>query len=284
MAAKKSTWVAGAAVVAVGAMVGSWFVGVGPTLASAADVQAQTEATRQQNQILRAKLETLKADFAKLPEYRADLAELQTAIPVDLDLGPYLDQLDAFATAHGVTVTEVTPQAPQLIGSSTGSASLPEAPAAATDGSAATPSSTPTAAPSEGTSGGAATTDDSARTDAAATGDAGASSVPPAIAGLVAVPISFTVLGPFPGAIGFLHDVQESSSRLMLVSGITGLGQGDQEAAAGKPATVRGDIELAITGFLYVLPEEPAETPTDDGSGATLPEGDLSTDPVAPNG
>ena len=279
MAAKKSTWVAGAGVVAAGAVVGTWFLGIGPTLSAAADLRAQTESTEQQNAVLQAKLVTLQQDFAKLPQYKADLADLQVGIPTDLELGPYLDQLDAFAAAHGVTVIEVTPQAPQSIGTAA-AASAPTSGGSATDGATAAPSDTTTEAPAAD---GEATDSSGATADTTAAGGEGTAAVPAGLADLIAVPVSFTVLGSFPGAVSFLHDVQESSSRLMLVSGITGLGQGDEEASGGRPATHRGDIELAVSGFLYVLPGEASSTEPDDGADTGLPQGDVGGDPVAPN-
>lgn len=280
MASKRSTWVAGAAVLAVGAMAGTWFVGIGPTLSAAADVRAQTEATQQQNEVLRAKLVTLKEDFANLPAYRAELGTLQSGIPTDVELSSYLDELDAFAATYGVTVTDVTPQAPQLIAGSTETAPAPAAPAtgdgAATDGSTAAPAGDATAAD--------AGTTEAAGGDAGAAVDPASPSVPAGAAGLVAVPVSFTVLGPFPAAIAFLHDVQESSTRLLLVAGITGLGQDEAEATQGKPATRRGDIELEISGLLYVLPSVTAEAEVEAGPAGDLPQGDVAGDPVAPKG
>ncbi len=283
MAAGKGTWVAGASVLAVGALVGTWFVGIGPSLSQASDLAAQTEATRQQNVVLEQKLRTLEQDFDRLPQYQADLDALRVGIPTDVELAAFLDEIDAIASAYGVTVTDVTPQAPQGVGdaaSEAGAATAPDATAgtegAAPAATAAPGADQPTPAPS------------TAPADAAAPAqDAGTVTVPnlpPAVANMVAVPISLTVLGPFPGAVAFLSDIQEKTSRLMLVTGITGLGQGDEEAAQGKPATHRGDIELAVTGYLWVLPEEGG--PAGDGAApdsGSVPQGDVGTNPVAPN-
>ncbi len=278
MASKRGTWIAGAAVLAVGAMAGTWFVGIGPTLSAAADVRAQTEATQQQNEVLRAKLVTLKEDFANLPGYRADLAALQVGIPTDVELSSYLDQLDAFAATYGVTVIDVTPQAPQLIGSAADGASAAAAPAptdsASTDGSTAAP----TAPAADSAAAGSTESAGAGAVDPAST------ALPAGAAGLVAVPVSFTVLGPFPAAVAFLHDVQESSGRLLLVGGITGLGQDEAEAAQGKPATHRGDMELEVSGLLYVLPSTTAGTDVEADPSGELPRGDVAGDPVAPKG
>lgn len=245
--AKKGTWIAGTVAAALAIVLASWFLAINPALSAAAEVRTQAADTRSQNEVLATKVAKLKADFAKLDQYKADLAALQVQIPTTAQLSDYLRQLDKIAAARSVTITAVTPGVPQAVILATTKAKAASAAAAASSSEG-----NPTPAPSP--SAGSAASSKTAGASASA-----ASGVPD---GLAAIPLSITVLGTYDNTLGFLSDIQNATPRLFLVSGFTGTKQDAQEATGGKPATKLGDQELVVNGFMYVLREAAASAPT----------------------
>ncbi|RYV52869.1 hypothetical protein [Pengzhenrongella frigida] len=220
--AKKSTWIGGTVFLALVIAVAAWFLAISPTFTTAADSRATTVSTEQQNSLLVQQLTGLKADFEKLPEYKAELATLRTQIPVDAGLAVYLRELNAIAETHSVTITALTPSPPLAF--------TPVAPLAAV-----------VAGPTDGT-----------ETDPAVDAVVAA---PTASSGLVQSPYAMTVVGSRANALAFLADLQKGTPRLFLVTALTGTGQKVGAASGGRPATVDGDVELVITGTAYVLPD-----------------------------
>jgi Tfp pilus assembly protein PilO len=227
--AKTSTWIGGTVFVALVLMAAAYFLAISPTLAAAADVREQTAVAQSENDVLRASVVQLQADFEKLPEYRAELATLQTQVPTEARVADLLRELDAIAVARGVTLTSVNPGAGQAVVLAAPATPAPAvAPVVETEGKQAdAPVDPATAAPA-------------------------AAAVPQ---GFAALPVSVTVLGTYDNTLAFLADVQTAMPRLFLVSGLSGTAQKDAEASSGRPQTVVGDQELIVTGFAYVLPD-----------------------------
>jgi Tfp pilus assembly protein PilO len=220
-AVKRSTWIGGAVFFAVAIAVAAWFLIIAPTIATAADSRAQAESTRQQNQVLALSVTKLKADFAKLPAYRAELATLRGQIPAGAALSDYLRQLSTIAAARSVAIS-VTPAPPLVVVPAVAVAPVapvaaPATPAAATPAATPAPAAPVAAAPVPGTA-------------------------------LTAIPISITATGSYDQTLAFLNDLQTATPRLFLVSGLT---------STAKPASTgtAAEQELLISGFAYVLPD-----------------------------
>lgn len=244
--AKRSTWIGGTVFIALVMMAGAWLLIISPILSDAVEVRTQAEDGRQQNELLVLRLAQLEADFAKLPEYEATLAELQQGIPADAELSSYLRQLDVIAMANNVVITSVTPSPPQAM-------VVAGAPAAA-----------PTATTTE-----ESTEEAAAGADASAAPTSTGSLVP---SGLTTVPMSVTVVGTYENAVAFTYALQNSTARLFLVDTLGGTLQREGESMGGRPATALGDIELIITGYAYVLPDNLGGTePTDPEAPAAVP-------------
>ncbi|WP_456788505.1 hypothetical protein [Cellulomonas sp. P5_C5] len=245
MGGKTSTWIGGAVVVAVLIMVGGWFVAISPTLDSASVATADAESAEARNDQLRLQLATLKKQFEHLDEYKAELAAAQVEIPTEADLTGYTRQIDALGLAAGLTVVSVVPGVPTDVAPVL---TQPEPvvvdPAETTEGGEA--EATP--APADG----------EVVEPAAPTG-------PAPIEGFVAVPVDITVLGGVANATTFLSSLQAQGQRLFLVTALRGTGQGDAEASGGRPATKVGDVELTISGYIYVLKPTAASAPTGTG-------------------
>ncbi|WP_421741427.1 hypothetical protein [Cellulomonas sp.] len=230
--AKKSTWIGGTVFVSLVIIALAYFLAISPTLTAAQEVRDQAQSTRDQNDLLRLQVAQLAADFKKLPEYKAELADLQLKVPTDARLADYLRALEGIAAARAVTLISVAPGSPELFVPA--AAPAPAAPAPAADGS--TPTDEATAA-ADATVAPAATT---------ATGT-------PAPEGMVAIPITLTAIGTYDNTQAFLSDLQNATARLFLVTGLTASSQPEAPASGGKPATVPGDQQLDISGFAYVL-------------------------------
>jgi hypothetical protein len=256
---KTSTWVGGTVVVALLLMVAGWFLLISPVLASAGETRLTAEDIEADNELARDRIETLKAQFAELDASKATLADLQKQVPTTGQLAAYLRQVDEQAVAHSVAVTAVSPGTPEVF------APVAAAPAAApaTDGTA-----------TDGTGTDGATADAATSTAAVAPG-------PSAPGGLVDVPVTMTAVGSYANVLAWIQGMQEQTDRLLLVTSITGTAQDDTAAGGGKPPTAVGDVELTLTGYLYVLPgDDSIPTVTPEEQAGQLPAGDPNRNPL----
>ncbi|GEL97157.1 hypothetical protein [Cellulomonas terrae] len=255
--AKKSTWIGGTIFVALMILVAAWFLAISPTFAAASEVRAQAEATVQSNEMLELQVAKLKADFEKLPEYREELAGLQVQIPTEPHLSDYLRQLDAIAVAHSVTLTAISPSAPQAVVVTPPVADVAAAPV---DGAAP---------PAEG-----------AEVPAAPV----APEVPVTPSGLTSIAFTLTAVGTYDNVMAFTSDLQNATPRLFLVTTLNGTAQKDTPASGGRPATVPGDVELVIGGLVYAMPDALAVPPVVDPNAAppALPGAVPGKNPLVP--
>jgi hypothetical protein len=263
MAAKKSTWIAGTAVLGIVALGGTWLLGVSPLLDEASTIDDQTVAAQGENTVLEAKVARLKTASENLPALKAELAALQVGIPATEQVDAFLRTVDGYQTARALPVVKVEVTTPVSVTDTAGAAAAAAAPAA-TDTATTDASGTETPAPAETPAAdGAATTDTTAAVPTSTVPD-----------GFVAVPVTITAVGNFISSLGFLSDLQQAGGRLFLVTGVTGTGEPEAEASGGRPATQIGDVELQIKGVLYVL--------ADQSAAAAVPEGD-GTVPALPS-
>jgi hypothetical protein len=253
MAGKTTTWVGGTVFAAVIVLAGSWVFAISPQLAAADEARTEQTVVEDHNTKLQSDLKKLKAQFENLDKYKSEVTALEVQIPGTAQLADYLREVSSLTTASGAFIVGVKPGVP-----------IPVTPGV----DAAAPAATPTPQPSA-SSGAAAGTSD---------GGTAATSLAPtagAIAGFVAVPVDLTLLGTVQNVTNALDQLQNSASRLFLVTAISGKGTGAKEASEGRPATAKGDLELTISGYAYVL-EDPAATPA--------PEGDTGRTPALPSG
>ena len=108
----------------------------------------------------------------------------------------------------------------------------------------------------------------------------------PEVPGFVAVPVSMTVVGTYQNSLNFLEALQTGTQRLFLVATLDGVAQSAGEASGGRPATVLGDLELAVTGFTYVLADPYGATapivPDDGSASPVLPAQPDGKNPLVP--
>lgn len=232
MGSPRVAWIAGSALVALLVAAAAWFLALSPALSAVAETRDETEAAQMQNDIQRTKLATLEKQFAELDTYRAELAAIQKQIPAEDAEPALLREIHAVAAEAGVTVLQFTvTEEPSLFFA---------AEQAATE--------TATADGSEESAEG---------TDAEA---------PVGVNGFVRIPVDITVIGAYPSAVSMVAGLQERLDRLFLVTGLSAEGQDEAEAANGKPAVREGDVEMVISGYVYVLQEDAAAPEPESGA------------------
>jgi len=255
---KTQTWIVGTVVLIILILAATWFLMVTPKLSQTQETRdANDNAIAEQDQ-LRNALATLRSQFENIDAMRAELDVLRTQIPDTPRLSEYVRQLDAIAVQFGVTITQLGPAVPEPFGVVASTTSTGTGVVGTTDGTGSTTgTATGDAAvgeaeqTAENADAATATTDDATAEPTDTTATTGA--LPVALAGMGAVPVSITVVGPYTNVMGFLEAVQIQIPRLLLVTGFSGLSQSVGDAMSGRPATAAGDLELAIQGFMYYL-------------------------------
>lgn len=101
-------WTIAATLLIVAIVAGTWFLGVAPRLADARDANAAQASARSLNDMHRATLAALKADHERIDEIRAELEEIQVAIPEYPEVSRFVAELSAITAATGTTVSTLT--------------------------------------------------------------------------------------------------------------------------------------------------------------------------------
>ena len=260
---KAGGWIAGTAFVGVVVLALAWFLAISPVLDSASQTRQQVVSQQSQNTMTQVKIAGLKKQFAQLDTLKAQLAAVRLQVPTTSDLAVYQQQLAAVALAHQVTVTSIQVSSAAPV--------IPVVAKAAATPTAASASSNAAAA-------------NAAATDTTKT----ATTAPAASPGLYSLATSIDVLGSYQHVAGFLQDLQTGTQRLFLVTGITGTSQQASAASGGRPAVATGDLDLVITGSLYVLtddsPKPSTTTPATKPTPPALPVPDPAKNPFKPLG
>ncbi|MCI2239012.1 hypothetical protein MO973_29875 [Paenibacillus sp. TRM 82003] len=108
---KTKLWTAGAVLVSLALVLATWFLVISPQRAVAADLATDRAAAEASNASIRLKTEQLQAQFTTLPERRAELAEIRSEFPSEVEVPALLRSLEQYATSAGVTLVSITPGA-----------------------------------------------------------------------------------------------------------------------------------------------------------------------------
>ena len=100
--------------------------------------------------------------------------------------------------------------------------------------------------------------------------------------------VSMDVIGSYQHVLAFLQELQSGTQRLFLVAGLAGTARVPAAAGSGLPATNLGDVDLVVTGSLYVLVDSNAATVVvpapSDVVPVPLPIPDANKNPLLPLG
>lgn len=238
MNTKTTAWVAGAVVAATAIAAAAWFVAINPTFGQAATQRQAAADQRDHNDLLRMQIDRLKADYAHLDEYKAQLADLRTKVPTTGDLAELTRQIQTLADTSGVTITDMSPSIPVVV-----------APAAA-----------PQPAPTE-SSDGTATGSDSTNSSAGATDGSTAAATETGLDGFYTIQLQLTSVGTYQQTITFLDSLQQSMARLYVVYRVDAQSLDESGASGGRPATKQGDLETNIAGVVLTLEDPQSAAP-----------------------
>jgi len=73
-----------------------------------------------------------------------------------------------------------------------------------------------------------------------------------------------TVVGTYDAARAFIASLQGTEGRLFLVYTFNLAAQTDSPGGGGRPATVTGDVEMSLQGYLIVLTPNPSDAVTNE--------------------
>lgn len=177
---KTRAWIAGAVAVSLLLAVAAWFLLISPQRAEAADSREMTVSAQSQNAQLRSEITRLKAEYAQLPQYEAELAAIQRALPEAQQVDLVTRDLNVHARANNVQLFSVTYGDPVVFEN----ASAPAVAAAPPAGEAGTAPAAPASTPGV----------------------------------LVQIPITIVSNGNFQSSEGFLRSVQQDVTRDVLVT------------------------------------------------------------------
>jgi Tfp pilus assembly protein PilO len=263
-AGSRATWIGGTAVVVILVLLGAWFLGVSPQMTKATAARTEQDSVDTQNGVLRTRIDKLKAQSAKLGDYKNELAALRVGIPTAADLPDFVLQIDAAAKASGVFVADIIPADPELVISEKAKvAAEPTAPVAKATAPAPTPTPTPTPTTAP------ATAADTAKT-------------PTGIDGFVGIPVAIRVFGSYDKFEGFLRAMQSGKGRFYLVTKIDATGQEKTAPQSGIPALAVGDVDATLNGYLFVLRDATAVPSGTTGALPPLPAPPDGRNPFVP--
>lgn len=242
--ASSTPWVVGTALVGVAVLGIGWSTLVSPQLTAAAQTRDQIATVEQQNTELQARTDELRALFAQMPAFEAELATLQEQVPPTGATNELVRRLGELAAEHGLVVTDLAVAGAALITADgvAGATPVVEEPAetdetdeAAEDGAGEGAETSPTPAPQ------------------APPGSSLPTGPLEVVEGMTQVPVTLTVLGPAEAVRSFTAAVRDGMTRLVLVDRFALTSEPDAEAGGGLPATSVGDVSATLAGFAYTL-------------------------------
>src|SRR5690606_30388707 len=108
-------WMVGAILVSlvIGAL--AFFVIISPTLDATTEARERAESEQARIDQLEIQLAGLRADFARLDEFKAELAEYQVELPTEVLLNELTRQLDGHAAQSDVVLVGMTTSTPYQV-------------------------------------------------------------------------------------------------------------------------------------------------------------------------
>jgi len=264
---RSAGWVGGTVVFVLAIFFATYFFLYQPRADATAQTKVETQDTRSRNDLLEIRVVELRAEFARLDEYREELAAIAVQIPREARLADMTRMITDLATQNAVTIIELSPGAAMVVTlpiPAVVASAEPSAPAGTDTDGTAIDQAEETAQDAEVAA--------DAQDDTEAPVDPALPTAPVQIEGFVTVPITIKVLGPYPNVLAFLDQLQRRDGRLFLPSSLDSARLKMTEAAGGKPAIADGDLELMITGYTYVLVDVPGVTPVTSGEDVEEPE------------
>ncbi len=246
---KNRLWIIGSVLAMVIIVALGWFLGIAPQLAGAAAADTQRAGVEAVNAQHRAELARLKRDFSHLGTLNGQLASLSESVPSDSAMPAFVNEINAVASATGVTVTgfsvaDAKPYAPVQPPGAAAPAS-----SSATPSPSASPAATPTPSP----------------VPAPVAGMPPVTSPKLTAANFSSLAVTLLVQGDYQQILSFVNGLQEGK-RLFLVDGITTTAAPPPSGTSSSKAATGSD-KASISGLVYVV------TPTTAATASPAPTG-----------
>lgn len=223
-------WLVGGGLVAFVMVLIGYFFFISPQRSNTSDVKAQVASTEQQNAVLQARIDQLRAQNKDLAKYEAGLAEARRALPTTSGMSDFLRTLQTIGNETQSDLTALTVGQPVNL-------SL----AAMVQSSAAAPAAT-ASTPATGTVPGAVP-------GAVATGPS-----------IVALPVTATVAGTPAALAKFLDQLQAVQPRAVLITQLT------QVAPSQGGKTSETTLNLTMRVFVSATPTPVSAAPSPTAS------------------
>jgi Tfp pilus assembly protein PilO len=246
LTSRTARWTVGTALLCVALLAVTWLLLVSPRRDEATELRDANLAAQNQNDLLEVKIAQLRAQFAKLPEKQAELADILAQMPADAGMPRLVRDLDTMAQTTGATLTSVTPGAAQALVSD--------------------PARAAQAAP------------------AAPAGDAAAAAPATETSAVVEIPVTVVIEGDYFQTVAFLKRLQKQMPRAFLVTTVQmSAGSGGSDAAAGSTGQVQVTIGGSVFALPGMSADTVAtgEGATTGATGATSPMGSATPPPTA---
>jgi Tfp pilus assembly protein PilO len=246
---RASAWYMGTVLAVVVILGGSWIGYSSGQFAEATRLQEETDQAAHQNALLQARVQALQADYAKLDDYKAEIADLRVGIPSEIQLSELVRDIHKLAERFDVLVENIQPVAPSVI----------------------VPTPPPAAEPVEDAGENAASTEGGESSPTPAPTSTGTQEDQEAvIEGFAGVPIMFTAIGDALDVAGWIEAVQTDLDRLFLVTTIREERLDESGPSGALPEILEGYVRVDLSGYVFVLADPLAEEDEETAEG-TLP-------------
>ncbi len=231
--------------------------------ASEANTAAEDQEARNDNEQLQ--VNRLRAQFAKIDDYRALLEELREQVPTTLQTQEFQRQFTQFAEDNDVTVTSIKFAASSPVTLTNAEADLAAKGILSEARGGANADQIPTTAPAND---GDSDTGDAAAASESSTGANNSDANKPRFTDVYTLPVSIEVSGNYYDILEVVRSLQNSEQRLMIVTGLSGQ-VGDTTANEDAEADW---LQLTIEGLIAVLLDPESEPSVVDDEAVERPE------------
>lgn len=241
MGNKRKSWILGTILVGLVVAAVTWTLALAPVRESTCKAKIDTESVEFENQKLETKVAGLRADYAKIEDLRAELADYARHIPATVDYESIVAEIDFAVKESEVSLIsvdaseDITPVVPfTAIKVAAPKPVDPNAPEA-TDTEAA---ETQTVTPTETVSGAQPT-------------QSGALSR--VVEGFYQIPISVTVFGDYEEVQKFSARLQSGTERALMFYSVSLVAPDPSPESDTTPELEEGDVRYTLHGFAYAL-------------------------------
>lgn len=234
----RQTWIFSAVIVGLIVAALTWVFVLSPVRDKTALAKSDAEGVEFQNTQLETKVAGLRADFAKIDEFRAQLAEYATHIPAEVDYNSIIAEINGALEEADI----------HLLGIDMSKGIQPVVPFTAIK--PADPAPVDPNAPEAAEATPAVSTAPTTLSGAAPTKTGALSSV---VDGFYQIPFSVTVLGDYDEVQKFAAKIQSGTERALMFYSIDVVAPAPAPESESTPEIEFGDVNYTISGNAYVL-------------------------------